>query len=124
MVAVCVDIVIQWHATTAHNDIAWTENIFKDAFDGKLLCPPYDRNSGYFVLECGTGSGSFPQIQRFLGQAFTSQFPSAAWLLDISKDLPPTALLHGIDINMNIITRPYPSNISFSQCSILNMPKK
>ena len=38
-VDVCVDIVIQWHATTAHNDIAWTENIFKDAFDGK----PFDK---------------------------------------------------------------------------------
>lgn len=31
------DFDLQWHATTARDDVAWVENIFNDAFDGKDL---------------------------------------------------------------------------------------
>lgn len=33
--------------------------VVKDVFDGQLLYPPFDRITGYFVLECGTGTGKY-----------------------------------------------------------------
>lgn len=47
------------------------------------------------------------------------------WLLDLAKELPPSAILHGIDIEGNRFPPPGPSrpqNMSFSVASILELP--
>ncbi|KAI5117082.1 hypothetical protein M0805_009486 [Coniferiporia weirii] len=76
--------------------------VFKGAFEGRLLLPPFKSNSGYAVLDSGVGT--------------------AAWLLDVASQLSPSAILHGIDIESTLFPRTRPLNMSFSVNSITALP--
>ncbi|THH05068.1 hypothetical protein EW145_g5068 [Phellinidium pouzarii] len=77
-------------------------NIWKTAFNGKILLPPFKPQSSYFVLDSGSGP--------------------AAFLLDLCSQLAQTSVLHGIDIEKRLFPLSHPSNVSFSIASVTSLP--
>ncbi|KLO06309.1 hypothetical protein SCHPADRAFT_895563 [Schizopora paradoxa] len=74
----------------------------KHAYEGRIILAPYDSASAYVVLDSGVGS--------------------ASWTLDASKQLSPSAILHGIDIERKLFPSIRPDNVSFSINSITSLP--
>ena len=46
------------------------------------------------------------------------------WLLDFSSQLPPSSILHGVDISTSLFPQFHPPNISFCQGSITKLPSQ
>lgn len=98
-------------------------DILKDACDGRLLYPPFNKNSSYFVLDCGAGTGAFLHESFYCEvRTHTTELLTGAWLLDLARKLPPTAIVHGIDTSTNLFPKLPPQNVSFSQHSVTNLP--
>ncbi|KAI0787093.1 S-adenosyl-L-methionine-dependent methyltransferase [Irpex lacteus] len=76
--------------------------VVRVALGGNPIIAPVNRNSPLLVLDAGTGPGS--------------------WIEDVSKLLPPHAILHGIDINAKMFPAVRPYNSSFSVASVLDLP--
>ncbi|KAI5121038.1 hypothetical protein M0805_008614 [Coniferiporia weirii] len=76
--------------------------MLRAAFEDRVLLVPLEPQSSYFVLDSGAGP--------------------AAWLLDAAAQLPPTSILHGIDIESRNFPRTRPANVSFSVTSITALP--
>ncbi|THG98468.1 hypothetical protein EW145_g7421 [Phellinidium pouzarii] len=72
-------------------------HVWKAAFEGKILLPPFRDQASYVVLDSGTGA-------------------------DIASQLSPRAILHGIDIEKRLFPPSHPSNMSFSITSITSLP--
>ncbi|XP_006459612.1 hypothetical protein AGABI2DRAFT_191521 [Agaricus bisporus var. bisporus H97] len=75
-----------------------------ELFDNKLIRAPIELKEGDTVLDSGTGSGH--------------------WLLSLSKQVPSTIKLIGIDISSQIFPSPEttPPNATFTQLSITSLP--
>ncbi|KAJ3861512.1 hypothetical protein EV359DRAFT_1484, partial [Lentinula novae-zelandiae] len=70
--------------------------------DGKLIFAPAELEHSDQVLESGTGTG--------------------IWLLSLAETIPPTISFTGIDIHTRLFPQEFPSNVSFIQRSITNLP--
>ncbi|THG96243.1 hypothetical protein EW145_g7812 [Phellinidium pouzarii] len=71
--------------------------VWKTAFEGRILLPPFRGQASYVVLDSGTGT-------------------------EIASQLAPGAILHGIDIEKRLFPPSHPSNMSFSVASITSLP--
>ncbi|KAJ4498584.1 S-adenosyl-L-methionine-dependent methyltransferase [Lentinula lateritia] len=74
----------------------------REVCDGKLIFAPAELEHGDQVLESGTGTG--------------------IWLLSLAETIPPTISFTGIDIHTRLFPQEFPSNVSFIQRSITNLP--
>ncbi|EJD54148.1 hypothetical protein AURDEDRAFT_180476 [Auricularia subglabra TFB-10046 SS5] len=76
----------------------------KCSADGQHIMAPVQLGPGDEVLDCATGTG--------------------VWLLDVAPAYPVTVSFHGIDISSHLFPPPasMPSNMSFSQHSLLDPP--
>ncbi|KAJ3983255.1 S-adenosyl-L-methionine-dependent methyltransferase [Lentinula detonsa] len=74
----------------------------REVCDGKLVFAPMELEHGDQVLESGTGTG--------------------IWVLSLAEAIPPTISLTGIDINTRLFRQEVPSNVSFLQRSVTNLP--
>jgi len=72
--------------------------------DGKLVNAPVVLQHGDKVLESGTGTG--------------------IWLLSLAAEVPPTISFVGFDIQTRLFPKEIPSNVSFFQHSITNLPEE
>ncbi|KAJ3717832.1 S-adenosyl-L-methionine-dependent methyltransferase [Lentinula raphanica] len=74
----------------------------REVCDGKLVYAPAELEHGDQILESGTATG--------------------IWLLSLAKVTPPTISFTGFDIHTRLFPQEYPSNVSFLQRSVINLP--
>jgi len=71
---------------------------------GKQLLPPLNPDEIQHVLDSGTGAG--------------------IWITELAKQVPSTATLHGIDIELALVPSTPPPNLSFSLNTITKLPSE
>ncbi|KAJ4474935.1 S-adenosyl-L-methionine-dependent methyltransferase [Lentinula aciculospora] len=74
----------------------------REVCDGKLIFAPAELEHGDQVLESGTGTG--------------------IWLVSLAEATLPTISFTGIDIHTHLFPQEFPSNISFLQRSVTDLP--
>ncbi|KAI0029267.1 S-adenosyl-L-methionine-dependent methyltransferase [Vararia minispora EC-137] len=80
-------------------------NLLKRNFNNTNLIFPYNPLKAYTVLDSGTGAG--------------------VWLLDVAKDISPTSMLQGVDIEDGLFPQQnVSSNMSFLVASVTSLPPK
>lgn len=84
---------------------------------------PHNKNTAYLVLDSGVGPGTCLRGQAaHICKYQISLFLPATWLVDAAKELSPSAILHGVDIEQKMFNVNRPPNISLSVNSITNLP--
>ena len=85
--------------------------------DDHIQLQPGDR-----VLDAGTGTGSYtPQIPKSRIQ-ITDTVSLGSWILTLSKRVPETVELVGIDLSLVMFPNEHPKNVKAYEKSVTNLP--